>query len=1352
MTAKTPLRAIKDGNGVITSFSEYLNGEFVPVNKGGTGAVTASAARTALGVSIGSDIQAYDADLAAIAALSHEDSKFIVSDGSTWVTESGATARASLGLTIGTHVQAYDQQLTDVAGLTPTDGKVIIGDGSNFVTESGSTLRTSLGLAIGSDVQAHDSDLDTIAGLTPTANHIIVGNGSAWTSTISPTFTNLTVTGNLDVQTEILNTQSTIVVIDDAFVKLNTGNSEVDAGIIVDTSDTDDARLFYDVSANRWVLGENQSYDEILTQTSTDTITNKTISGSANTISNIGNAALTNSSITVSDGSSTTDVSLGGTVTFTGGAGVDISESSGTLTFTTDLSEVTADLNERIDDQVAALLVDATTSGIDISYVDGSDELTLTVDLSEITEAFTDKVGGMVTGGTESFINVEYDDTNDRFNFTVATKDEDDMSSDSATHLPTQQSVKAYVDTETANVASDTMTFTNKTFDVEGTGNSISNIDVANLKSGVLDTDISSVSGSDDTLASAKAIKTYVDAQIATEDTLAELNDTNITSPADGALLFYDNDNSVWIDNVVSGDITIADTGVATIAAGAVDNDMLAGSIANAKLANSSIVVGGVTLNLGDTDATPAFDLTDATNYPTSSLTGTITNTQLAGSIANAKLANSKIVVSDSESTPNTSDIDLGGTLTFAGTANEVTVLENAGTVTIGLPDNVTIGSNLTVTGNLDVNGTTTTIDTTNTTVTDTLIELANGTSGSPSNDAGIVIERGSADNAFIGFDESEDRFIVGTGSFTGASTGNLTISTGTLVANLEGNVTGNVSGTSGSTTGNAATATALENARTIGGVSFDGTANIDLPGVNTAGNQNTTGSAATLTTARTIAGVSFDGSANISLASTDLSDTASIILTTNTKTLTNKTIDLTDNTVTGTLAEFNTAVSDATLVDLAASQTLTNKTINLENNKVIVEYAVTVSGGNFLIDNQANATISFRPGVVHRFDLSDSSVASHPFVLSETSEGSAYTTGRTAVGTQGQSGAYIEFTVNAATPDVLYYYCSSHSGMGGTIVVFGSSYGDSDVQAISINNVVEDTTPQLGGNLDINSNNITGTGDIDTTGSLTLTSTADTSAAGPIINLVRDSASPADADYLGQIKFKGDDDGGASTVYAKITGKIDDASAGTEDGLIEFATIKNGSSNIAARLKTTNFQLLNGTGLEVAGNATITGDLTVNGTTTTIDTTNTVVSDSLIELANGTSGSPANDAGIVIERGSSDNAFIGYDESEDKFVVGTGSFTGASTGNLTISTGTLVANLEGNVTGNVTGNVSGSSGSTTGNAATATQLATGRTIGMTGDVVWTSASFDGSGNVTGTAAIQSDAVETAMVNANVIS
>jgi len=201
---------------------------------------------------------------------------------------------------------------------------------------------------------------------------------------------------------------------------------------------------------------------------------------------------------------------------------------------------------------------------------------------------------------------------------------------------------------------------------------------------------------------------------------------------------------------------------------------------------------------------------------------------------------------------------------------------------------NVSMGGNLTVTGDLTVNGTTTTVNTTNTVVTDSLIELANGTTGSPSNDAGIVIERGDSNNAFIGYDESADKFTVGTGTFTGASTGNLTISTGTLVANVEGNVTGNVtgnvSGSSGSTTGNAATATALATARNIGGVSFDGTANINLPGVNTSGNQDTSGNAATATaleTGRTISltgavtgtSAAFDGSGNVSIATTATAD-----------------------------------------------------------------------------------------------------------------------------------------------------------------------------------------------------------------------------------------------------------------------------------------------------------------------------------------------------------------------------------------------------------------------------------------------------------------------------------------------
>ena len=89
---------------------------------------------------------------------------------------------------------------------------------------------------------------------------------------------------------------------------------------------------------------------------------------------------------------------------------------------------------------------------------------------------------------------------------------------------------------------------------------------------------------------------------------------------------------------------------------------------------------------------------------------------------------------------------------------------------------------------------------------------------------------------------------------------------------------------------------------------------------------------------------------------------------------------------------------------------------------------------------------------------------------------------------------------------------------------------------------------------------------------------------------------------------------------------------------------------------------------VDASGNATISGDLTVNGATTTVSTTNTVVSDKLIELGNGVSGTPSGDAGILVERGSSTNAAIVWDESEDRWVAATTSATGASTGDLTIT------------------------------------------------------------------------------------
>jgi hypothetical protein len=92
----------------------------------------------------------------------------------------------------------------------------------------------------------------------------------------------------------------------------------------------------------------------------------------------------------------------------------------------------------------------------------------------------------------------------------------------------------------------------------------------------------------------------------------------------------------------------------------------------------------------------------------------------------------------------------------------------------------------------------------------------------------------------------------------------------------------------------------------------------------------------------------------------------------------------------------------------------------------------------------------------------------------------------------------------------------------------------------------------------------------------------------------------------------------------------------------------------------------------EITTSKLTTEDLEVNGTTSTVHSTNTVISDKLLELANGTTGTPSGDVGVIVERGSSDNAAIIWDESADAFVMGTTSATGGSSGDLSVTVGDL--------------------------------------------------------------------------------
>ena len=128
-------------------------------------------------------------------------------------------------------------------------------------------------------------------------------------------------------------------------------------------------------------------------------------------------------------------------------------------------------------------------------------------------------------------------------------------------------------------LSSGTITFTNKTFDAEGTGNALSNVDVANLKSGVLDTDISSVAGTDTTIPSAKAAKTYIDAQDATKLSLAGGTMTGAINAGDqeisAAVLKDYSETDVVVSYAAQLGISLADgnTGTVTLTGNVTDID-----------------------------------------------------------------------------------------------------------------------------------------------------------------------------------------------------------------------------------------------------------------------------------------------------------------------------------------------------------------------------------------------------------------------------------------------------------------------------------------------------------------------------------------------------------------------------------------------------------------------------------------------------------------------------------------------------------------------------------------------------------------------------------------------------------
>jgi hypothetical protein len=263
---------------------------------------------------------------------------------------------------------------------------------------------------------------------------------------------------------------------------------------------------------------------------------------------------------------------------------------------------------------------------------------------------------------------------------------------------------------------------------------------------------------------------------VSTTSTLAGATDSDISAPSSGQILVHDGTDS--FDNVsISGDATLASDGALTISNSAVETAMIADdAVTLDKLADALWVTEAEGIASNDNDTT----------IPTSAAVKDYVDTNItAQDLDGAGDSGTFAVDLDSQS------------LTIAGTANEIETSASGQTLTIGLPDDVTIGNNLTVTGNLTVSGTTTTVDSTTVTIADPVFEI--GDDASDDNlDRGIKFKYndGSARVGFFGMDESSEKFValkqatdsssVFTGTAMGAVFGSLEVSS----LDLSGSIT----------------------------------------------------------------------------------------------------------------------------------------------------------------------------------------------------------------------------------------------------------------------------------------------------------------------------------------------------------------------------------------------------------------------------------------------------------------------------------------------------------------------------------------------------------------------------------
>ena len=745
------------------------------------------------------------------------------------------------------------------------------------------------------EIEVSGSGSET-AGVTIGLPDDVTVAGDLTVSGAASTSGNMTVGGNLTVSGSTTTVSSTSLSVTDSTVKVAKDNAAnaVDFGYYgqyVDGSTTKYAGMLWDASESDKFRLFHGNQTEPTTVVDTSGTGHSTGTLLANLEGNVtGNADTASALATARTIALSGDVV--GSVSFDGSGNVSMSTTVqndsvalGTDTTGNYLLDISA--GEGIDvshtpseGSTATISVeDATETNKGIATFDGTDFTVSSGDVTINAERIQDIAGAMFSSNTESGITVTYQDSDGTIDLatSLGSFDTDDLSEGSSNLYHTTERVQDVVGAQLV------------------TNGSHSGVTVAYDDSGDGAIDITVGTLNQNTTGSAATLTTPRTIHGVSFDGSANIDLTEVIEDTVGAM-FASNTETGISATYQDSDGTI-DLVVSTTASTITDfeesvEDVVGGMV-------SSNTESGISVTYDDTDGTLDFNVNDPTisltgdvtgsgtmtdlgnlSFATTISAGSVDNAMLSGSIANSKLANSSISVSDGSSSTATA---LGGTITFAGTSNEVDVSESSGTITYGLPADVTISNDLTVSGNLVVSGTTTQ---TGSTVSDAnFTGLTNANSGN-STDFGFYgkyVESSTTKYAGLFFDASTDNtFRLFADTQTVPSTTVNTSATGYTVGTLVANITGNVSGTSGSTTGNAATATALASSRnftvtgdatTDSSQSFDGTGNVALP-ITLA---NSGVSAATYGDADSVAQVAVDSKGRVTSASNvDISITSS--------------------------------------------------------------------------------------------------------------------------------------------------------------------------------------------------------------------------------------------------------------------------------------------------------------------------------------------------------------------------------------------------------------------------------------------------------------------------------------------